>query len=135
MAITTFAMASINSSKKEFEYQEFLEAPNINYGELLELEQKKNSNQAMKYEKLAIKKYYFKKKLKIDHDLNTDLSKTYLEDISKWYNKEYVLDNALCALGKRTFNDSEDPYFRNMGNKIEYLNKILNVFGFGSLLD
>ena len=56
------------------------------------------------------------------------------EIIKKWYKKEYILDNALCALGKKQYNDSDDPYFSNMGIKIEYLNKILNIFGFKGLL-
>ena len=51
------------------------------------------------------------------------------EIIKKWYKKEYILDNALCALGKKQYNDDF------MGIKIEYLNNILNIFGFKGLLD
>lgn len=57
------------------------------------------------------------------------------EIIKKWHKKEYILDNALCAIGKKQYNNSEDPYFSNMGIKIEYLNKILNIFGFRGVLD
>lgn len=55
--------------------------------------------------------------------------------ITKWYNKEYILDNALYALGKKHYDDSLDPYLSNIGMKIKYLNYILDIFGFKSLLD
>ena len=47
----------------------------------------------------------------------------------------FPLFGHLCALGKKPYDDTNDPYFKNMGNKIKYLNKFLTVFGFNSLLD
>lgn len=55
--------------------------------------------------------------------------------INIWYNKGKQLLNLLCAIGKKSFDDSEDPYFINMTNKIHYLNKIINTFGFKSPID
>ena len=129
------APSSKQSSKKIFEFEDFLEAPDINANELLVLEDNVNNNIASKFDKLAIKKYYFKRKLKVDHPINNDLDPEILKLFLKWYDKEYVLDNALCALGKKSYDDTNDPYFKNIGNKIKYLNKFLNVFGFDSLLD
>lgn len=52
------------------------------------------------------------------------------EIIKKWYRKEYIVDNTLCALGKMDYGDDS-----NMDKKIGYLKKFLNVFSFDSLLD
>jgi len=78
------------------------------------------------YDKFKRNNKQLEKKLKIP--LTPDI-------ISKWYNKEYILDNALFALGKKHYDDSLDPYFSNIGLKIKYLNDILDVFGFKSLMD
>ena len=45
------------------------------------------------------------------------------------------MDNALYALDKKQCIDNNDSYFSNISIKIDYLNKILNIFGFKSLLD
>ena len=90
---------------------------------IIPYEQKKEKNMTDKY---IIKRHYLKRLLKID--LTDDI-------IKKWYNKEKQLNNLLCAIGKKPFDDSEDPYFMNMNNKINYLNKILNTFGFEGPLD
>ena len=77
-------------------------------------------------DKYIIKRHYLKRLLKID--LTDDVVKI-------WYNKEKQLNNLLCAIGKKPFDDSEDPYFMNMNNKINYLNKILDTFGFKGPMD
>ena len=41
----------------------------------------------------------------------------------------------MYALGKKHYDDPLDPYFLNIGQKIKYLNTILEVFGFKSLLN
>lgn len=129
------AASSKKSSNKIYEFEDFLEAPDVDSNELSILEENVNNNIATKHDKLAIKKYYFKKKLKIDFPINCDLDSEIVKLYFKWYDKDYILDNALCALGKKSFDDTSDPYFRNMGNKIKYLNKFLDVFGFDGLLD
>ena len=84
-----------------------------------------NNNQIL-YNKFKHNNKQLEKKLKIP--LTPEI-------ISKWYNKEYILDHALYALGKKHYDDSHYPYFSNIGTKIKYLNIILDVFGFKSLLD
>ena len=83
-------------------------------------------------EKLATQKFDFFGKFFIDFNSNQE---TIIENYFDWFENEYILDNALYALGKKHYDDSLDPYFSNIGIKIEYLNIILGVFGFRSLLD
>jgi len=78
-----------------------------------------NNNQIL-YDKFKHNNEQLKKKLKIQ--LTPEI-------ISKWYNKEYILDHALYALGKKHYDET------HISLKIQYLNKILDVFGFKGLLD
>ena len=78
------------------------------------------------YDKCKHNNEYLEKKLRIQ--LTPEI-------INKWYDKDYILDNALFALGKKHYDDSHDPYFSNIGLKLQYLNTILDIFGFKSLLD
>ena len=98
----------------------------IDVSDITSYEQRRNTNNANMHEKYVIKRYYLKKLLKIELTA---------EVIKIWYNKEKQLNNLLCAIGKKSYDDSEDPYFMNMGNKIKYLNKILDTFGFEHPLD
>ena len=95
----------------------------IDVDDITPYEQKKEKNVTDKY---IIRRYYLKQLLKIE--LTDDVIKI-------WYNKIKQLNNLLCAIGKKSYNDSKDPYFINMENKIQYLNKILNIFGFKSPLN
>ena len=78
------------------------------------------------YDKFKHNNEYLEKKLRIQITP---------EIIKKWYNKEHILDNALYALGKKHYDDSHDSCFSNIGLKLQYLNTILDIFGFKSLLD
>ena len=98
----------------------------IDVSNITSYETKRNTNNANMYDKYVIKRYYLKKLLKIELTA---------EVIKIWHNKEKQLNNLLCAIGKKSYDDSEDPYFMNMGNKIKYLNKILDTFGFKDPLD
>lgn len=136
--VDTDAVTSRHSTKKSiYEIEDLIDSPDIDSEEYERLEIKKGKNKATGIEKLSIKKFILKRKLKIESfAYETDEQKNDLiEFLSCWYNKEYILDNALCALGKKQYNDSDDPYFSNMSIKIEHLNKILNIFGFKGLLD
>ena len=129
---------NVSSKEKKIKtIEDLIDSPDIDSEEYERLEIKKGKNKATGIEKLSIKKFILKRKLKIESfAYETDEQKKELIDfLSCWYNKEYILDNALCALGKKQYNDVDDPYFSNMGIKIEYLNKILNIFGFKGLLD
>ena len=46
-----------------------------------------------------------------------------------------MLDNILCALELKQYNDMDDPFFKNMGIKIKFMNLTLDVFGFKSMTD
>ena len=90
---------------------------------------KKNKNMLTRAEKLSIKKYWIIKKFKIKpEDLN-------MEFLLNWYGKEYILDNVLYAIGKKKIKDGQDPYLDNVRKKINYLNTVLKVYGFSSMLD
>lgn len=136
--VDTDAVTSRHSTKKSiYEIEDLIDSPDIDSEEYERLEIKKGKNKATGIEKLSIKKFILKRKLKIDSfAYETDEQKNDLiEFLSCWYNKEYILDNALCALGRKQYNDLDDPYFSNMSIKIGYLNKILNIFRFKGLLD
>ena len=136
--VDTDAVTSRHSTKKSiYEIEDLIDSPDIDSEEYERLEIKKGKNKATGIEKLSIKKFILKRKLKMESfAYETDEQKNELiEFLLCWYNKEYILDNALCALGKKQYNDVYDHYFSNMGIKIEYLNKILNIFGFKGLLD
>lgn len=115
------------STKNKYEIQEMLNAPDINDREILEYERRKRDNTASHWDKIIIKRYYFKKKFKLD-ELTDDF-------ICAWYNREYILDYMLYALGRKTTRDLDDPLFKNMQNKVDYMEKILELFGFKDMLD
>ena len=78
---------------------------------------------------MTLKKYWILKKFKLKPE---ELTMAFLLD---WYGKEYILDNVAYALGKKKINDIQDPYLNNMKQKVDYLNKILKVYGFKNLFD
>lgn len=131
------ATTKISSNKNIYEITNIVNANDITYEQFLELDNKKKNNKATQLEKYDLKKYYLKEKLKIDTFVYQDeeQQKQFIDFLLAWHNKEYILDNALYALGKKHYDDSSDPYFSNIGIKIKYLNDILEVFGFKSLMD
>ena len=131
------ATTKISTNKNIYEITNIINANDITYEEFLELDTKKKNNKTTQLEKYDLKKYYLKEKLKIDNFVFEDEEQqhNFIQFLLSWYNKEYILDNALYALGKKHFDDSLDPYFSNISLKIKYLNSILTVFGFHSLLD
>ena len=128
---------TISTEKNIYHIISIINAEDITYERFLELEDKKKKNLATRLNKFDLQKYYIKEKFKIDTFVcDDDKQQQYLiEFLLAWHNKENILDHALYALGKKHYDDSHDPYFSNIGTKIKYLNTILDVFGFKSLLD
>ena len=124
------ATTKISSNKNIYEITNIVNANDITYEQFLELDNKKKNNKSTQLEKYDLKKYYLKEKLKIDTFVYEDeeQQKKFIDFLLTWHNKEYILDNALYALGKKHYDDSLDPYFSNIGLKIKYLNDILDVF-------
>ena len=90
------------------------------------INEQKNDDDIILYNKFDNKNEQLKNKLKIE--LTAEI-------IKEWHGKEYILDNALYALGKKQHDNTDDPRISNMDIKIDYLNTILNFFGFKNLLD
>ena len=108
-----------------FKFNDDLLVKTIDVDEIAPYENKIITKNLTVDDKYIIKRYYLKRLLKIK--LTDDVIKT-------WHNKEKQLNNLLCAINKKSF-DLNDPYFINMNNKINYLNKILDTFGFKNPLD
>ena len=82
-----------------------------------------------KTSKLIVKKYILSKLFKLkDEEITLDF-------LNEWIKKEYILDNVAYALGKKKMEDTNDPYLNTMRQKIDYLNIILKVYGFGGIFD
>ncbi len=117
------------SSKITVEMDDLLDAPAISHIERAELEIKQNKGMLTRNEKLALKKYWLMIKFRLNPEDFT------MEFLLNWYGKEYILDNLLYALGKKTIENSQDPILNKLPQKIKYLNDILKVYGFSGLLD
>jgi hypothetical protein len=64
----------------------------------------KKHNNATRYEKLCLKRYFYEKKFKLkSEEFN-------IEFISDWYNKEHIFDNILFVIGKSKVK-KEDSYY------------------------
>ena len=111
---------------------EILNTEDICSEELHECEIRRNSSKATRIDKLKIKRYYFKKKLRLDNDIS---NKELFEYLNDWYGNEYVLDNMLYALNLKQETDYKDPLFKNIRNKVNYFYEIINLFGFTDVLD
>jgi len=119
---------SYGSSGKTIELDEILDSPLLTKEEADKLESKKCRNQLTRNDKMALRKYWIIKKFKIDpEELN-------MEFLLNWYGKEYILDNVMYAMGKKKIKKN-DPYLNTMKQKIEYVKKILTVYGFDNLFD
>jgi len=131
------ATTKISKDKNLYLILDIINAEDITYEEFIRLENLKKNNKAKEPEKVCIYKYHIKEKLKINTFVYDDeeQQKKFIEFLLDWHNKDKILDHALYALGKKHYDDSHDPYFSNIGIKLQYLNKILDVFGFKSLLD
>ena len=121
--------STMKSSKSIYEIDELLKAPHITTNEMKKLEDKKIKNSATRIDKLALKRYWIEKNFKLeDGEFNSEFLLT-------WFNKEHILFNALYALGKKPIKDSDDVYFNKTKQRLEYLKKILNIYGFRDIQD
>ena len=83
----------------------------------------KNIENNSRTSKLIVKKYVMSKLFKLEDKEIT------LDFLNEWIDKEYILDNVAYALGKKKIKDD------NIRQKIDYLNKILKVYGFTGVFD
>jgi hypothetical protein len=121
--------STIITSKSIYELDELLKAPSINDNKMKELENKKNKNMATRIDKLCLKRYWMTKTFKIkDEEFNQEFLQT-------WYNKEYILFNALYAMNKKPAKKFEDVYFNKTEKRLEHLKKLLEVYGFKNIFD
>jgi hypothetical protein len=120
------AISTYKTTKKVEEMDELLDSPIITKKELLILQKNKSLTRT---DKLSIKKYWIIDKFKIKPEELT------MDFLLNWYEKEYILDNALYVLGKKKINDVNDPLLNNTKKKIDYLKQILIIYGFGDIFD
>ena len=58
-----------------------------------------------------------------------------MEFLMNWFRKEYILDNALYAVGKLKINSNDLERNNKMKKRLMYLSELLKVFGFKGIND
>lgn len=80
-------------------------------------------------EKDLLKRYNIEQKFKLDPD---EFCQEFLEN---WYQKEYILDNALYSLGIKPILCDYANRSEKTKKQLNYLNQILAIYGFNNILD
>lgn len=119
----------VSSKKSIYEMDELLACPIIDFERAEKIKKLKFKSIATREDKLCLKKYEIMRKFKIKEEEFTH------EFLLNWYNKEYILDNALYAVGKLKIPKEDIERKKTMDMKIGYLKELLKVFGFRSLTD
>jgi hypothetical protein len=108
------------------DFEDLLAIKNIDdeTAELIENKKKKNAE-----DKLCLERYYIEKKFKL---VDGEFSKEFL---FHWYQKEHILNNALYSLNLKQIPDGEADEKGRIKNKLKYLQQILDIYGFSSIID
>ncbi len=84
---------------------------------------------AINNEKIDVVKKRFAEKLELNI---SDITNDFLE---KYYQKEHILDNALCYVDKLQIEQYDDKCLDTLCQRVIYIKQLVHVFGFKSLFD
>jgi hypothetical protein len=125
----TLDQSTVVTQKNIYEIDDLLKAPDLTEAEIKKLEKKQMKINNNRVEKICLKRYWMIKTFKITPE---EFDKKFLDE---WYNKEYVLSNALYAMNKKPLKNIEDVYFNKIEKRLEHLKQLLDIFGFKNIFD